>query len=172
MSAKYLFPCEKCEEVHHVEARQAGMIFPCSCGVELEVPPLLELRKLAGESETNDATEPAGWGAREGLLLLGTVIFLGALGNAAFFWNRIPTYQPSHADEKLVREQIDRMTLHESMHYWALLEDSPLRHIPDKNLEAWEEEKWKGQALAMVALIFAGVGLCMVIGGFFVRRAS
>ncbi len=83
MRAKYLLPCICGQEIP-VEATQAGQQVRCLCGVELEVPTLLNLTRLKPAEPPAAAAAPrrarSAWGPRQRVMLVGLAIMVvGAL---------------------------------------------------------------------------------------------
>jgi hypothetical protein len=75
--SSFLLPCE-CGRKLEVTAAQAGQRMTCACGRAVDVPTLRGLQSL---ERTGDETAPTPrrWGARQGLLFLGTAIALVSL---------------------------------------------------------------------------------------------
>ncbi len=97
MSNRYLLTC-RCGETVPVEPKHAGSQVECSCGVKLDVPSLLELRKLPRENVVEKRPHSA-WGLPQALTLAGGLILGASLVLAAGvnyarpsrFMNRIET---------------------------------------------------------------------------------
>ena len=87
MSQKYLLPCS-CGRKLPVDLAQTGHRVRCACGVELEVPTLLGLRRLPQAEVCDQAQGAPGrpWGASQRLVLGGTVLILLGLILATWFF--------------------------------------------------------------------------------------
>jgi len=73
----FLLPCE-CGHKLEVTAAQAGQRLTCACGRGIDVPTLRGLQSLE-RTGGDTAPAPRRWGARQGLLFLGTAIALVSL---------------------------------------------------------------------------------------------
>jgi len=91
VKAKYLLPCS-CGRKIPVDRSQAGQGIRCECGARLEVPTMRALRLLERVTPKPDAARPtrSAWGARQGLLLLGVLVILAALGLMALLHSSRP----------------------------------------------------------------------------------
>ena len=91
MRTKYLLPCI-CGQDIPVEATQAGQQVRCVCGVELEVPTLLNLIRLKPAVPPADAVPRrarSAWGRRQQVMLVGLAIMaVGALWAGWEVWAR------------------------------------------------------------------------------------
>lgn len=89
MNPKYLLPCP-CGRETVIEVTQSGQTVTCQCGRELDVPSMLQIRKLPRALvEAREAPRRA-WGARERLLVLGGLVLAVAVGCAAVLLARWP----------------------------------------------------------------------------------
>jgi hypothetical protein len=88
----YLLTCG-CGKTVPVEIGQAGGQVACSCGAQLDVPPLRKLRHLPVAATEKDRL-PSSWSARKGIIACGLIV-AGILA-AASLWSRLtePTIPP------------------------------------------------------------------------------
>jgi hypothetical protein len=89
MTKRYLLPCT-CGKQIPVEPTQAGDTIHCDCGLPLDVPSLMEMRRL--EPEESIVTKARGsqpkWGKRQAWLLAGSLITAAALMSLGYLkWN-------------------------------------------------------------------------------------
>ncbi len=135
MNAKYLLPCS-CGQKIAVEPRQAGQTISCTCGASLEVPSLVQVKRLdkaepePGEVRRDEA-ERRSWGAYEGLALLGVVILLLATGTGSWLFFIRPRLRTlPRANE--IRESAKTLPPRMVWSNWRLMRDKGLdpRPIP------------------------------------------
>ena len=81
--AAYLLPCS-CGKTVPVEVRQAGGRVTCSCGTQLEVPALRQLRQLPQQQAVGQPRSASSWGTRQGWVAVSLIVvaFLVALAFA------------------------------------------------------------------------------------------
>ncbi len=106
MSA-YLLPCA-CGNSVPVDIGQAGGRVVCSCGTQLDVPTLRQLRHLPRET-VGEKGKPAGsWGSRQGIITASLIVAAALLAWGAWIWWTgpvIPTFDPA-TRQCAVEEQI------------------------------------------------------------------
>ena len=164
---EYLLPCH-CGQKLLVGPAQAGQSLPCSFGAMLDVPTLRALRQL---EPSHPATPRNGsWGTREKLFFAGLMILLLALvpGSCAW-WLRPPALPP--ADRQGFRNQLDRLSVLETMILWNRLAQGPQSALRPAEIQLAETvvkyHVWLGLAIAAA---LAGLGCCG--SALFVRSSS
>ncbi len=152
MRAKYLLPCTCGREIP-VEATQAGQQIRCQCGVELEVPTLLNLTRL--KPAAPPAAVPhrvrSAWGRRQQVMLVGLAIM--ALGASWTGWELLN--RPSRLEIASLRPAWAVM-------YWTSLKRGVEYRMPfEVNYTKWLEEndRWLVAAAVVTGLGLLTVGL-------------
>jgi len=117
--AKYLLTCE-CGKMVPVDVGQAGGRATCSCGAQLDVPALRNLRNLPLSKEDVGQSR-APWSARQGITAAGLI--LAALLAAYAAWDRfteptVPTFDPHHRITS-VNQGLEKMTPLQSWQLWV-----------------------------------------------------
>ena len=169
MGQQYLLPCS-CGQSVAVETGQAGDTVTCACGDRLTVPTFRQLTRLQPTADTVATSH--GWGARQGLLLLGSIVLIAALGATLYIWSDSPmsitdviTEDPSAA---LDLEQIDNMTPIDAWHFWKvdILEgrfDANIQNtvrVDHRVAELHQRKYWVTGFFAVIGLFVLIAGLC------------
>jgi len=103
----YLLPCV-CGKTVPVDVGQAGERVTCSCGTQLDVPTLRQLRHLPRATPAAEPRPAATWGPRQGIATATSIIVVVLLGWSAWiWWNEpvMPKFDPAER-QKVVEEQI------------------------------------------------------------------
>jgi hypothetical protein len=87
MSA-YLLTCD-CGKSVPVEIGQAGGRVACSCGKQIDVPTLRQLRHLPRES-AEVAAASGGWGLRQGIIAASLIIIAAIVAWTIWSWSHDP----------------------------------------------------------------------------------
>jgi hypothetical protein len=116
--SKYLLTCG-CGKTVPVEIGQAGGHVACSCGAQLDVPPLRKLRHLPVAATERDHPASA-WSARKGIIACGLI--LAGLLAAATLWSRfsepsIPPFDPA-GYQRMWDERLKSMTPVDGWRTW------------------------------------------------------
>jgi hypothetical protein len=116
--SKYLLTCE-CGKKIPVDVGQAGGSVSCSCGAQLDVPALRNLRHLPpAEHETVPARTP--WNARKGIAAAGLIV--AGLLAAYALWDRFTEPEVVRFDPvrqiDAVNEGLEKMTPAQAWHFW------------------------------------------------------
>ena len=94
MKQSYLLPCT-CGQKIPVEATRAGQEVVCQCGRRLEVPTMRKLRHLERAAPPERGRTPSqAWGARQAVILVGSLVILAAMITAAWFYTMRPKMKP------------------------------------------------------------------------------
>lgn len=116
----FLLPCS-CGQKLEVTAAQAGQRLTCACGREVDVPTLRGLQSL---ERTGDVERPAPrrWGARQGMLFLGTAIVAVAIVAAVgleFFrppeWTIVERLAPPNPQKLLWKDWFEPMSIYDKL---------------------------------------------------------
>lgn len=86
--ATYLLNCY-CGKTVPVELGQAGGQVGCSCGAQLDVPPLRKLRHLP-QTTVEDTRSGGSWGARQGLIAASLIVLTAATAWSVWIWWKEP----------------------------------------------------------------------------------
>ncbi len=115
---RYLLDCD-CGNKVPVEIGQAGGRITCSCGAQLDVPPLRKLRHLPPVVVEEHRPAPR-WGVRQGVMTASLIV--AAVLAAAGIWSwasqpSVPTFDPAmyHRD---IEHRLSTMTPAESWLWW------------------------------------------------------
>lgn len=156
-----------------MESAQAGQSITCPCGRRVEVPSMLELRKLP-VAPTDAPPSPQGrWGIRQRLISLGGLIVLAALvwiGVLVLQWPEKPqvpdpiTWQtpPLPGQKEPLRKTTEQLTLLESYLAWEslprqldLLSDAPMTRYK-RQLAAARNWLTVGVIIGILGLVCGG----------------
>lgn len=143
--AKYLLPCTCGREIP-VEGTQAGQQVRCQCGVELEVPTLLNLTRLKPAAPPAAAPRRvrSGWGWRQRLVLVGLAIMTVGTVWAGWQWLQRPP-----------RLEIVSLRPVAAVIYWSSLKQGVDRRMQFENYYAEriaENNLWLTAAGAVIAV--------------------
>ncbi len=173
MKTEYLLPCE-CGQNIRVGLAQAGQVVHCSCGRAVETPTLLALRALM-PAATEDAppTSSHAWGARQRLILIGSVVIVlsvGLLAYFAYFSGSKPVPRTKIVTAERIQSRVEDLTLLETYRLWEdvkldLDRKRPVDKQYDELLEAYHRRMG-------ITLVILGLGILTVVAAFFVRRPT
>ncbi len=173
MPTSYLLPCS-CGQKVPVDLRQAGEVVECSCGTSLDVPTMLKMATLEpAQPAPGSPRPPKVWGVRQSLSLLGVVLFLTALGLAAFkLYDRPPhpVFDRPEMSPEAIRRQSRALTPFQSRQAWQTLRaQGPDGLTPAQEqryadiLDRYGEAVLRWRLWMGVALTFGVVGLGLVV---------
>jgi hypothetical protein len=97
--ASYLLTCD-CGKTIPVELGQAGGRVGCSCGMQLDVPTLRQLRQLP-QATTDQKSSSGSWGTRQGWITVSLIVIAVLLGASAWTWWNQPAQPVFVADDYL-----------------------------------------------------------------------
>ena len=139
----------------------------------MEVPTLLEMAALEGaEPEAGARRPPRPWGVRQGLALLGAVIFLGALVPVVFLFRAQPDPpfpDKAEMDPGAVRRDAQQLTPLQSRRIWqSLRARGPDGLMPQEEpyhadqFGRYQEDLLRWRLSMGVVLLIAVAGLALV----------
>ncbi len=117
MAGKYLVTCE-CGELVPAAVHQAGSQVACTCGRQVDVPPLRKLRQLP---LADDLPQPiaSNWSPRHALAVGGASLVAGLLIWAGYLWGTEPA--PVTFPEARYAESIEHMLENGTpLQFWRL----------------------------------------------------
>jgi hypothetical protein len=178
VAVKYLLTCT-CGEKIPVTAPQAGQTVRCSCGVEQEVPTLMELKRLEtiedvpAKPSLLDTPDGSNWGPAQGLITVGVIMIVLAICWLIYvvaFTKPVPPNEMT--SEELKQRKIEDMSLHESILIWNQL----LRHdirLRIKTEQDYLKEMKDYRIRFWIADILLAIALCFtILTVIFVKRAQ
>ncbi len=164
MSQRYQLPCPSCSAVLKVSTTQAGESLTCSCGKEVLVPTLRELRQLDTAADEISAAKTSSWSPlRGGLFVSGIcLIAVAAIGHWRIDGQRreLDIAQPEF---RKISFDVQTLTLSGAWQAWTHFRDQSLdfRETPQ-----FVENRRKHRELTAYLYGFwtaAGVGALLVI---------
>jgi uncharacterized protein YxeA len=165
VAIQYLLPCS-CGQSVPVETRQAGGTVVCRCGQKLDIPRLLELKKLEKVVlEADRSGRGSSWGPGHSISLIGVLILVVA----GLFAVRLIQLGVTNPYERLTLEQIKtefaKMTPDVTWQTWNFYKQigiNPEKQRIDRVIEAEYEQR----QMLLVYLGIAGfVGLVITVSG-------
>lgn len=169
MSQRYQLPCPSCSSVLQVATTQAGETLVCSCGEELVVPTLRELRQLDTVEDENGRGKTSGWNPLRGALFVSGVMLLAIAGIG--HWRVDSLRQDLDTTQPEFREMtfdVQTLTPMRAWEAWVHFREQSLqyRDTPEfvenrrkhRELTAYLYAFW---AAAGIGLILVGVSICV-----------
>jgi hypothetical protein len=169
--SKHLLTCE-CGKKVPVDIGQAGGQVTCSCGQQLNVPTLRNLKQLpAAETPASAGATRAPWNIKKGFVAAGLI--LAALVASYAAWNHysepvVPQFDPS-VRSAAVEKGLEKMTPTESWDLWVQV----YRPLADKGFGVFEyphkaaleehiaQRRVLQATLLIVAAVLAITSLCI-----------
>jgi hypothetical protein len=170
VKAEYLLPCE-CGQKIRVGLAQAGQVVHCSCGRAVEAPTLLAMRALEpAVTEVVPSTSSHAWGARQRMILIGSVVIVLSVVLLACFSRTKPLPRAETVKAERIQSYVNSLTLLETYRLWEELKLDLARKRPvDKQYDELLEAYHRRMGIALVVL---GLGVLTVVAAFFVRRPN
>jgi hypothetical protein len=162
VSHKYLLPC-RCGQQFVVEPRRAGETIACSCGAALQIPTMLEMAALEPASEVS-AAPPSGpaWSLRHGMLFLGGVLLLAAVGWGVYLYASVRPTPPIDAiDPEQIRQTAKMLTPAQTWAIWENMKQGLDRRVDKRYADALAHY----QGLLSIDGILALIGVALVVTG-------
>ncbi len=170
MPIQYLVPCS-CGRKTPVETRQAGETIKCVCGAKLDIPRLLELKRLEKVAVPTNLPKPASaWGIGQSLVLSGAVI----LAVVAVLWILVLKNEAGDPYAKMTPDQIrahfQKMSPLETLYMWSYLKQNGLNPRKDY-LERTLEGQFAQRKMHLLYLgIIAAAGVSLIAAGVYIIR--
>jgi hypothetical protein len=167
VTIQYLFPCS-CGRKTPVESRQAGEATRCDCGATLEIPRLLELKKLERVAfEARETENIPNWGIGHSLIVSAVVVLAGVL----LLWMGISYFMPGNPYDRMTPEQTRaqsaKMTPVETWETWQYFQQVGL-NPPKERIDRYIEGQYaKRQMLLTYLGIAAAGGVALLVAGIF-----
>ena len=170
MPVQYLLPCS-CGRKTPVETRQAGETLVCGCGAKLDIPRLLELKKLEKTAVPTAEVRPSAvWGIGHSLLVSGVVILVGVVG----LWFLVLRFTPGDPFEGMTpdqtRAQFQKMSPLKTWETWMYFQQIGLNPRKDRMEREIEGQVAKRQMLLTYLGIAAAGGIALTVAGIFIVR--
>jgi hypothetical protein len=166
VATQYLVPCT-CGRKTPVESRQAGETIECDCGAKLEIPRLLELKKLEkAVVQAEPEKKPPPWGIGQGLVLFSVVILIGV----GVLWMGALHFLPGNPYDmspEWIRAHFQKMSPVETWETWRYFEQVGINPPKERIDRYFEGEYAKRQMLLMYLGIAAVGGVALLASGIF-----
>ncbi len=143
----------------------------CACGAGIDVPTLLELKRLERVKVDEPARPARRWGVRQRVMSVGGLIAVAGLLTALGLLFTLPPGEITDQDRVALRERVERMTLAETLNEWAALYRLPPEQPPPYQQVRFARRQ---ERIAYVWLA-AGVsllGMAVFASGFLVSNVS
>ncbi len=162
----YLLPCT-CGQKIPIEPRRAGETVQCPCGLTQQAPTLREIRQLprAVDESPPAARREVAWGARQRLLMAGTIVVVIAVVLALLIAQLRPSAPYSVAKPELMAAKVRASSLVDSVRFYhRYLEPGLERGIsPEEQDYARKREQFQ---IGMVVLgVLGAFGLALMLLG-------
>jgi hypothetical protein len=170
VSIQYLVPCS-CGRKVPIGSQQAGESIICECGVKLEIPRLLELKKLDKVIVQDTQSKPSFvWGVGHSLILSGAVILV-VVAVLCFLVLRYGSSDPYGKTPDQIRAYFQKIPPTASWDSWLYFKQVGINPPKERIDRAMEGEYAKRQMhLTYLGIAAAGgIALC-IAGAFIVRR--
>ena len=170
MPIQYLLPCN-CGRKTPVETRQAGESIVCGCGAKLDIPRLLELKKLEKAATPTVEVKPSSvWGIGHSLVLSGAVILVGVV----VLWFLVLRSAYGDPFEGMTPDQLraefQKMTPMDTWKTWLYFKQIGLNPRKDRMERELEGQFAQRQMLLTYLGIAAAGGIALIIAGIFIAR--
>jgi hypothetical protein len=167
---QYLLPCS-CGRKTPVETQQSGESIVCACGAKLDIPRLLELKKLEKVVvQVAETRKPSVWGIGHSILLSGIIL----VAVVAVLWILLLTYTHSDPYQTMTpdetRARFQKMSPIETWETWLYFEQNGLSPHKDRKERYMDELFAQRQMLLVFLGIFAASGMALIVGGSLLVR--
>ncbi len=171
MATSYLLPCS-CGQKVRVEVGQAGGSARCTCGAQLDVPAMRQIRDLE-EAPSDDRRPDApadSWSPRKGAILLGLVIAAVSAGAGVYQWatQPVPVVNDLETSLATIADQTATLSPAATWNLWRYyilergLVAQPNPHaMPIATMLAADRRQ-----SYRVVLVIGGLGLCLSVLAF------
>ena len=176
MAGKYLVSCD-CGNQVSASVHQAGSQVACSCGKQVDVPPLRKLRQLP-PADDQPVQAQTNWSARHSVAVGSMSLATGLLILAGYLWSTEPP-PPTFAEDRYAKSIDNLLEEGTPLQFWRLWLDNrevlaergfeELSTPQSQALEAYIAER---QLYRNVALGAAATMLVLSIVGWFVLPPS
>lgn len=163
MTTQYLLPCA-CGKKNEVGSNQAGLTITCSCGAEVSVPMLRNLKQLEQAQPRTAARKPGEWSLPHGIVSLGVVVFAISLAVGAVLWAKLPVTPEIIVDWESNRLDLDGKSYKEVIEVWYELRRG-LRKGELPIMTAHAEQVDKHMELVWVDVGVGVVGIATIVAG-------
>jgi hypothetical protein len=167
---QYLLPCS-CGRKMPIETRQAGESIACECGATLEIPRLLELKKLEKiAAQSSQSKQSAAWGNGHSLFLSGAVILVvtAVLCVLVFQYGYRDPYDQNPDQIHEYFQNMPPSVTWESWMYFKQVGINPRKVYIDRRMEG-EHAKRQMHLTYLGITAAGGIALC-IAGAFIIRR--
>ncbi|MCA9150622.1 MAG: hypothetical protein KDA92_15025 [Planctomycetales bacterium] len=165
MSNRFILPCPECQAPLSVGLTQAGETVTCSCGAQVLVPALRELKLLPSASPTHSSAGQRAWSTQRGLAFVCGVLMIAAA--AMLYWRISPQRAAINIEKPAFREltiDLDTLKPLDAWAAWVHFRDQTLDY---RNTPKYIENRVVHAELSyyLYAAVAAGVlGLSLVVG--------
>jgi hypothetical protein len=166
VTPKYLLPCP-CGQKTPITLSQSGQSIRCQCGRMLDIPTMLEIRRLE-RAELEAATEPRRtWGFRQRLVLLGTVTTLIAAFLAVGLFLKRPVLRTPAPQQ--IETAAQNLTLTQSFAVWEALR-AGLDSVPEQIRQEYTKRLATYRLWLLVTAVIACLGMICAASSLLVPR--
>lgn len=168
---QYLLPCS-CGRKTLVETRQAGETVVCDCGTKLDIPRLLELKKLERTQITAvERKQPSfAWGIGHSLISVGILIFSVAAVAGILFLVLTPNDPYSSMTREQIHANFQKMPPWKTWDMWMYLKHSGLNPKKDYGERLIEQLFEIKKMLLIFVSVLVVAGAAMIGGGVYIVR--
>jgi hypothetical protein len=170
VAIRYLLPCS-CGRKVPVETRQAGETTRCECGLPLEIPRLLELKRLEKAAVSEDGVRnPLVWGIGHSLVLSGMVVLVGVV----LLWYLVLQNAQGDPYSRMTPDQVrahcQKMSPLQTWQTWMYFQQNGINPRKDRFEREILGLFGQRQLLLTYLGIAGGAGAALVVGGIFLVR--
>jgi len=168
MKQKYLLPCS-CGKNIPVDVGQAGQMVTCACGAAIEVPTMLQLRKLRRVPVESTGQKPRSrWGPRQQMISIGGLLVVGSIVWVCLLWHNWPQPQSASLDVDVLAAEYDEAPAAEVWRHWRRV-SQPLPEQLDETYFAARRAQWRWVGLASILGV---IGIGLIAGSFWMLKPA